>query len=102
MPRFTYIAIFCFVYIALHALFGSMLTSHIILVMQRDKRGRFVSAKVCKKYYKVKLKRFGVDSTVDNVLADEKLQTLDEVGVADWCLDKPFWPPFSCMLDDSI
>jgi hypothetical protein len=71
-----------------------MLTSHIILVMQRDKRGRFVSAKVWKKYNKAKIKRFGVDSTVDNELADEKLQTLDEVGVADRCLDEPFWPPF--------
>jgi hypothetical protein len=71
-----------------------MLTSHIILVMQRDKRGRFVSAKVWKKYNKAKIKRFGVDSTVDNELANEKLQTLDEVGVADRCLDELFWPPF--------
>jgi hypothetical protein len=53
-----------------------------------------VSAKVWKKYNKAKIKRFGVDSTVDNELADEKLQTLDEVGVADRCLDEPFWPPF--------
>jgi hypothetical protein len=51
--------------------------------MQRDKRGRFVSAKVWKKYNKVKIKRFGVDSTVDNELADEKLQALDEAGVVD-------------------
>jgi ribosomal protein L28 len=61
----------------------------ITLVMQRDKRGRLiVSAKVLKK-----IKHFGVDSTVDNELADEKLQTLDEVGVADRCLNRPFWPP---------
>jgi hypothetical protein len=67
-----------------------MLTSHIILEMQRDKQGRFVSAKVWKKYNKAKIMRFGVDSTVDNELAQEKLQTLDEVGVANRCLDEPF------------
>jgi hypothetical protein len=42
-----------------------------------------VSAKAWKKYNMVKIKRFGVDSTVDNELADEKLHLLNEVGVAE-------------------
>lgn len=46
-----------------------------------------MSAKVWKMYSKAKVKRFSADSTVDNGLADEKLQTLNEVGVADQCLD---------------
>jgi hypothetical protein len=46
---------------------------------------------VWKKYFKkAKIKHFDVDSTVDKDLADEKLQILDEVGVADRCLDEPF------------
>jgi hypothetical protein len=63
-----------------------MLTS-IMLVMQRDIRGRFVQAKEWKTYNMVKIKRFGVDLIVDNELADAKLQTSDEVGVAARCLD---------------
>jgi hypothetical protein len=43
-----------------------------------------------KKYNKAKIKRFGVDSTVDNELANEKLLTLDEVGVADRRLSELF------------
>jgi hypothetical protein len=53
-----------------------------------------VYANVWKKYNTVKIKRFGVHATVDNVLADEKLQTLDEVGVTDRCMDENFWPLF--------
>jgi hypothetical protein len=75
-----------------------MLTSHIILVGQRDKQGRFVSATVWKKYNKVKIKRF----RVDNELVDEKLQTLEEVGMVDWCLDEPFGLRFPYMLGDPL
>jgi hypothetical protein len=53
-----------------------------------------MSAKLCQKYNKVKLKRFSADSTVDNEFANEKLHTLDEVGVADRGLERAFWPPF--------
>jgi hypothetical protein len=75
--------------------------------MQREKRGRICvgHARFGKRitivlailwYTKVQIKRFGVDldSTVDNELAEETLQAVDEVGVADRCLDEPFWPPF--------
>jgi hypothetical protein len=51
----------------------------------------------------VKIKRFSVDSTVDNELADEKLPTLHEVAVANRCLGEPFWLPFFLyMLGDPI
>jgi hypothetical protein len=53
-----------------------------------------VSVKVCQKYNEAKIKRFGAYSTVDSELANEKLHTLDEVGVADRRLDELFWPPF--------
>lgn len=52
--------------------------------MQRDKQGRFASAKVWEKYDEAKIKRFGADSTSDNESTDEKLQRLDEMCVADW------------------
>jgi hypothetical protein len=69
--------IICYLLLCLHqCAVGTMLKSHVILVTQRGKRKRFVSAKVWKKYNKVKLKRFGVDLTVDNELVDKKLQTL--------------------------
>jgi hypothetical protein len=61
-----------------------------------------MSAKVWKKYDEAKIKRFSVGSTVDNELADGKLQTLDEVGVASRCLDEPFGLHFSYILGDPI
>jgi hypothetical protein len=70
-----------------------MLTSHIVSVMQQDKQGRFVPAKVRQKYNKAKIKRFGADSTIDNELANEKLHTLDELDVVDRRLCELFWPP---------
>jgi hypothetical protein len=59
-----------------------------------------VSSDVRKKYCrpKAKIKHFGADSIVDNELANDKLQTLNEVGVVDRCLDEPFGPP--CLLGD--
>jgi hypothetical protein len=55
---------------------------------------KIVSAKVWKKYNKVKTRRFGVDSSVDNELVDKKLQILNEVGKASWSSDKLFWASF--------
>jgi hypothetical protein len=68
--------VFCHLLPCLHqCVVGTILTNHILRVMQRDKIERYVSAKVCEKYNKTKIQRFGVDSVVNYELASEELKT---------------------------